>query len=305
VAVFAGVLLLLVLIPQVGSKINGSYRWIRLGSISAQPSELSKFALVIMMSAWMTRVRSKAHTFMEGILKPLLMMGVFLGLVISEPDFGTTVLLGVVGAAIMFAAGAPLRYLLVLGAIGTVVFIGAVWNDPVRSGRVLAFLNPEKYPKEAYHLQQSVQAFTEGGVWGKGLSNSRQKQSFLPEAHTDFILAIIGEELGLVATILVVLLFGGFLVCGAVISFQAPDFFGRLLGIGFTLMTSVQAVINVGVVTGCLPTKGLALPFISYGGSSLIVSMMCVGVLLNIAHQRVVPEDCVASQAAKDRARWF
>ncbi len=305
VAVFAAVLLVLVLVPHIGAKINGSHRWIRLGPISAQPSELSKFALVIMMSAWMTQIRANAHTFMEGILKPLSMMGVFLVLVIAEPDFGTTVLLGVVGAAIMFTGGSPPRYLFLLGVLGVLVFAMAVMHDPVRSGRILAFMNPEKYPKEAYHLQQSEQAFTLGGVWGVGLGESLQKHYYLPEAHTDFILAIIGEELGLAATILVVLLFAGFLACGVVVSFQAPDLFGRLMGIGFTLMTAVQAVINIGVVSGCLPTKGLALPFISYGGSSLIVSMMCVGVLLNIAQQRVVPEDCAVSQAAKDRARWF
>lgn len=304
-AVFSGLLLVLVMIPHIGAKINGSHRWIRIGPISTQPSELAKFALVIMMSAWMTRAGTLSGTFKEGILKPLLLMLPVLGLVILEPDFGTTVLLGVVGAAIMFAAGCPGRYLAFLGLLGLLVFAFAVKNDPVRAGRVLAFMDPEKYPKEAYHLQQSEQAFTLGGVWGVGLGESLQKHFYLPEAHTDFILAIIGEELGLAASILVVLLFSGFLACGAVISFQAPDSFGRLMGIGFTLMTSVQAAINIGVVSGCLPTKGLALPFISYGGSSLIVSMMCVGVLLNIARQAVVPEDCAVTRAVRDKNRWL
>ncbi|MEI7880555.1 MAG: putative lipid II flippase FtsW [bacterium] len=304
-SVFAGLLLVLVLVPGIGAKINGSHRWIRIGPISTQPSELAKFALVIMMSAWMTRAGNQAATFKEGILKPLALMVPVLGLVIIEPDFGTTVLLGVVGAAIMFTGGSPARYLALLGLLGLLLFAGAVMHDPVRAGRVLAFMDPEKYPKEAYHLQQSEQAFTLGGVWGVGLGESLQKHFYLPEAHTDFILAIIGEELGMAATILVVLLFAGFLACGAVISFQAPDGFGRLMGIGFTLMTSVQAAINIGVVSGCLPTKGLALPFISYGGSSLIVSMMCVGVLVNIARQGVVPEDCAVRHAVRDRARWM
>jgi len=304
-SVFSGLLLVLVLVPHIGAKINGSHRWIRIGPISTQPSELAKFALVIMMSAWMTKVGANSRSFKEGILKPLSLMVPVLGLVILEPDFGTTVLLCVVGAAIMFIGGSPPRYLGLLGVLGLLAFAGAVMHDPVRSGRVLAFMDPDKYPKEAYHLQQSEQAFTLGGVWGVGLGESLQKHFYLPEAHTDFILAIIGEELGLAATILVVLLFSGFLACGAVISFQAPDLFGRLMGVGFTLMTSVQAAINIGVVTGCLPTKGLALPFISYGGSSLIVSMMCVGVLLNIARQGVVPEECAVTRAVKDKARWL
>jgi len=304
-SVFAVLLLVLVLVPHIGAKINGSHRWIRVGPISTQPSELAKFALVIMMSAWMTRVGVKSHTFKEGILKPVLLMGPFLGLVILEPDFGTTVLLAVVGVIIMFAGGSPLRYLILGVVAGMIVFAAAVKHDPVRAGRVLAFMDPEKYPKEAYHLQQSEQAFTLGGVWGVGLGGSLQKHFYLPEAHTDFILAIIGEELGLAATILVVLLFSGFLACGTVISFQAPDLFGRLLGIGFTMMTSVQAAINIGVVTGCLPTKGLALPFISYGGSSLIVSMMCVGVLVNIARQGVITEECAVKKAVGDKARWL
>lgn len=304
-SVFSGLLLVMVLVPGIGAKINGSHRWIRVGPISTQPSELAKFAMVIMMSSWMTRAGIQGRTFKEGILRPLLLLTPMLGLVILEPDFGTTVLLGVVGAAIMFTGGSPKRYLAILGVIGMLVFAAAVMHDPIRAGRVLAFMEPEKYPREAYHLQQSEQAFTLGGVWGVGLGESLQKHFYLPEAHTDFILAIIGEELGLAATVLVVLLFSGFLACGAVISFQAPDVLGRLLGIGFTLMTSVQAAINVGVVSGCLPTKGLALPFISYGGSSLIVSMMCVGVLLNIARQAVVPEDCAVTRAVGDRARWM
>jgi len=286
-------------------KVNGSHRWMRLGPISVQPSEFAKFVLVIMMSVRMAGLGPKANTFMEGIAKPGLLMGVLLGLVFLEPDFGTTVLLGSVGCAIMFAGGCSSRPLIAGVVVGVILFAIAVYLDPVRAGRVLAFLNPEKYPKEAYHLQQSLQSFTLGGGWGVGLGESLQKHFFLPEAHTDFILAIIGEELGLPATLLVVLLFGGFLVCGLMISIQAPDAFGRLLGLGYTLMTAVQATINIGVVTGCLPTKGLALPFISYGGSSLIVSMMCVGVLINIARQGVVTEDRAVHRAVRDKTRWL
>jgi cell division protein FtsW len=183
-------------------------------------------------------------------------------------------------------------------------FAVAILHDEVRRGRVLAFLMPDKYPAAAYQLHQSMEAFTLGGFWGVGLGESLQKQYFLPEAHTDFILAIIGEELGLVVTCLVIALFAGFLICGIVISLQAPDLFGRLLGTGFTLMTTIQAVINVGVVTGCMPTKGIPLPFISYGGSSLLMSMIAVGVLVNIARQRVVDESR-PRQAVRDKCQWM
>jgi len=304
-SVFAGLLLVLVLVPSIGPKINGSHRWIRLGPISTQPSELAKFAVVIMLSSWMATRKGKEGTFMEGILKPGAMLLPMLGLIFKEPDFGTTVLLAVVGCSILFAGGSPVRYLGLGAIIGIIGFAIAVMHDPVRAGRILAFIEPEKYPAAAYHLQQSEQAFTLGGVWGVGLGESLQKHFYLPEAHTDFILAIIGEELGLVATLLVVLLFAGFLACGAMIIRQAPDLLGRLMALGFTLMTTVQATINVGVVTGCLPTKGLALPFISYGGSSLIVSMMCVGVLVNIAHQGIVPEGKAVLRAVQDKGRWL
>jgi cell division protein FtsW len=188
-----------------------------------------------------------------------------------------------------------------LGAVG---LAGAILHDDVRRGRILAFLMPDKYPAAAYQLHQSMEAFTLGGFWGVGLGESLQKQYFLPEAHTDFILAIIGEELGLVVTCLVLALFAGFLICGMVISLQAPDLFGRMLGSGFTLMTAFQAAINVGVVTGCMPTKGLPLPFISYGGSSLLMSMVAVGALVNIARQRVVEAD-QPKQAVRDKCQWI
>lgn len=301
---FSVLLLVMVLIPGVGTEINGSHRWLRIGSFSAQPSEFSKFAMIIMMSSWMAKSGGKAGTFKEGILKPGLLLATMMGLVFLEPDFGTTLLLAMVGAAIMFTGGSPARYLVIGIVAGMILFAGAVMHDPVRAGRVLAFMNPEKYPKAAYHLQQSEQAFTLGGPWGVGLGESLQKHFYLPEAHTDFILAIIGEELGLAATILVVLLFAGFLACGTLISMRAPDNVGRLMGMGFTLMTSMQAAINIGVVTGCLPTKGLALPFISYGGSSLIVSIMMVGALLNIARQAVMTEERAVVRAARDKVRW-
>jgi len=303
-AILSATLLVLVLVPHVGAKIGGSRRWLRIGPVSFQPSELAKFGTVVMLAAWMSRVGRKAGQLLEGVAKPGLALAVISGLIFFEPDFGTTILVATVGLALLYAGGANPRVLLVVSVLGFAGFAVAVLHDPVRMGRVLAFLMPEKYPAAAYQMHQSMDAFTIGGVGGLGLGKSIQKHYFLPEAHTDFIQAIVGEELGLTASCLVVLLFGGFLACGMRISLQAPDLFGRLLGTGLTLMTTVQAAINVGVVTGCLPTKGLPLPFISYGGSSLMMSLVSVGVLLNIARHGVA-DDAAPHHAVKDRARWF
>lgn len=303
VTVFAVALLVLVLVPHIGFKVGGSRRWLKVGGFSLQPSEFAKLASVIMLSAWMSKVGRKARLFVPGILKPGVMLGAFLGLVFLEPDFGTTILIAAVGFALMYLGGARPSYLAIVGTLGFVVFMVAVMHDPVRMGRILAFLMPEKYPAAAYQLGQSKDAFIMGGVGGCGLGESIQKHFYLPEAHTDFILAIVGEELGLPVSLLVVLLFGGILATGLIIAHQARDMFGRLLAMGITLMTVVQAVINVGVVTGCLPTKGLPLPFISYGGSSLVMSMIGVGILINIARQGI-PDDHHLADAPRDGAQW-
>lgn len=296
------VLLVLVLIPPIGSSVNGSYRWIRLGPLSYQPSELVKFSIIVMMAAWMTAIAHHAAEFVKGLVVPALLLVVPLGLLMLEPDFGTTLLVAVVGMTIMFVAGANTGYLLITATFGMCLFVVAVVQNANRWGRFIAFIMPEKSPEVAYQLAQSKAAFYSGGALGVGLGKSVAKHFYLPEAHTDFILAIVGEELGLVATGLVLALFVGVLICGLVISWQAPDMFGRLLGFGITLMLSLQAALNIGVVTGCLPTKGLPLPFISYGGSSLLMAVVCVAVLLNIAQHSASPDDDEHVQPIKDRA---
>jgi len=298
----AVVLLALVLVPRVGTRIAGSSRWLRAGPMSVQPSEFAKIAVVVVLSAWMSRLGLRSGRLLEGLLIPLVGLGVILVLVLLEPDYGTTLLVGVVGMLILFAGGARLGHLIVAGASGVCAFILAVLQDPVRMGRVLAFLMPEKYPEAAYHLSQSKVAFIRGEWFGVGLGNSIQKQFYLPEAHTDFILAIIGEELGLLVTLVVVGLFIAILVCGMIITFSAPDPFGRLLAFGMTVLLTLQAAINVGVVTGCLPTKGLALPFISYGGSSLVASVAAISILLNVAGHCAAPEEDDHTRLIKDRA---
>ncbi len=302
-AFLAAALLLVVLIPHIGVKVGGSRRWLKAGGFSFQPSEFAKLASVIMLSAWMTRAGRKANRLVEGIFKPGAMLGVFLLLIIREPDYGTTILIASVGFALLFVGGARPGPLAVVATLGLAVFAVAVMRDPVRMGRILAFWMPEKYPAAAYQLGQSKDAFILGGFGGCGLGESIQKHFYLPEAHTDFILAIVGEELGLIATVLVVLLFGGILACGLIIASRARDLYGRLLATGLTLTVVLQAAINVGVVTGCLPTKGLPLPFISYGGSSLVMSTIGVGILINIALQGH-PDDQHLGDTVQDGTQW-
>lgn len=296
-------LLLMVFVPGLGMKAGGSYRWIRFGPVSLQPSEIAKMAVVILMSLWMERVGRRARLFKDGFLYPSIGLGVFLLLILLEPDFGTTALVVAVGGALMFAGGTSLLYLVMLAVLGVCGFAVMVMNDPVRLARVTAFIDPSRSPATAYHLAQSKVAFIRGGAWGQGLGNSIQKQFYLPEAHTDFILAIIGEELGYVFTIMVLLLFAVILVCGIYISLHAQDVLGRLLAFGFTLLLVMQAAINVGVVTGCLPTKGLPLPFISYGGSSLVGSMVAIGILINVAAHCGNEDRHAHSRVVKNRVR--
>ena len=295
-------LLTMVMVPGLRLKIGGAYRWFRMGPFSFQPSELAKIAVVVMLSAWMTRCGVRSLRFRDGVLKPMAMLGVFLALVIKEPDYGTTILLATVGVCVLFVGGARGWQLALPCLIGVACIAYLISLDPVRLGRIVAFIEPERNPKVAYHLAQSKMSFMLGGLWGVGLGNSLQKHFYLPEAHTDFILAIIGEELGLVATLGVVLLFAGYLFCGMRIALKAPDCFGRLTAFGLTMMIGLQAFINGGVVTGVLPTKGLPLPFISYGGSSLIMSMVATGILMNIARHTASGDDA-HTRAVKDRTQ--
>jgi cell division protein FtsW len=279
----AFLLMLIVLIPHIGSKIGGSRRWLRLAGFSFQPSEVGKLAITVGLAWWLSRVGRKADSLKEGLLLPMGGLGLICLLAIAEPDLGTTILIGASGVAMMFVAGTRLGYLAITCTLGLVGFVLYVLFDDVRRGRILAFIMPEQFPAPAYQLMQSVNAFISGGLFGSGLGESIQKHLYLPEAHTDFILAIIGEELGFIGSMSVVLLFLGIMTCGLMISFRSLDREGKLLAFGMTFLLVAQAAINVGVVTGCLPTKGLPLPFISYGGSSMLFSMSCIGVLLNIA----------------------
>ena len=276
-------LLLLVLIPAVGNQINGSRRWIELGFFSIQPSEGMKFFIVLFLSHYLSVHQRCLNRFKEGYLMPFIWLGVPFVLIILEPDFGTAFLLGIVGVTLFFLAGMKLRYLVPTVLLGIVTFSIAVYNNPERLSRVSSFLNPQEYKQDqAYQLWQGMIAFGVGGLDGVGLGNGRQQNGFLPEAHTDFVFSVLGEELGFIATIGVVLIFFGFgFLCIQSLK-RCHQLYHFLLVSGSCLFILYQALINIGVVTGCLPTKGISLPFISYGGSNLVVMATLVGLIINV-----------------------
>jgi cell division protein FtsW len=282
----AVVLLILCFVPPIGMRVNGAWRWIDLGFASFQPSELGKVAALVFVAWWYERFQDHTAEFWRGFVVPLAVVGVIMGLIVCEVDLGATSLIGVTVLAVMFVAGAGLRWLLPLLGVGFAVLGYAIFNIEERMGRMLAFLDPEKYRlTEGLQQWQALLAFGAGGAEGLGLGNGRQKMLYLPYAHTDFIFPMIGEELGLRFTLLTVFCFLLILLAGVLIAMNSKDRFGMLLGFGITLIISLQAAINIGVTTSLLPNKGMPLPFISYGGSNLAVSMMLVGILLNIHRQ--------------------
>jgi cell division protein FtsW len=280
------VLIALVLVPtKVTRVINGARRWIDFGPIRLQPSELARLALIIALAWYAERFQRQMATFKRGILIPGIFIAPVLALIILEPDFGSTILLATVCVTMLVISGVRMRYVLPPLIIGIVGVAWLIWHDPVRHDRILAFLDPEKYKdtRAGYQSWQALLALGSGGWTGLGLGNGRQKLGFVPEHHTDFILSIIGEELGLVCTLLVVLAFLVLVLCGLFIASRARDRFGALLASGLTLLIGLQAAINIGVVTSALPNKGMPLPFISYGGSNLLAMLTCIGILLSIA----------------------
>lgn len=305
-AVISVILLAAVFVPGLGAKIGGSFRWIKLGPITFQPSEAAKFSMVVVLATWLNYTGQKIDRIKEGFVLPMAGLGVLIVLLMLEPDYGTTALVAAVCMAMLFVAGTRLSCLSVVSVLGAFMFIIALMHSEVRWKRMMAFMHPDdpEYAAKGYHLLQSKIAFISGGMYGTGLGNSLQKHLYLPEAHTDFIFAIIGEELGFIASLAVVAAFMIILICGMIISFKASDPLGRLLAFGFTIMIVLQAFINIAVVTGCAPTKGIALPFISYGGSSLLISIVSVGVILNIAGHTEGEGD-VHIKPIKDRIHRF
>lgn len=284
---FTLLLLILVYVKPIGQNINGSSRWIRFPGIpfSFQPSEFAKLAAILFLAYWFGQKHAAWPGFLRGLLIPGAILAVMLVLILAEVDFGATLLIAATSGAMFLAAGAPLFWLVPLGVAGGAGIAFLVSKHPERMGRIVAFLDPEKYAAgEAYQLINALYGFVAGGFSGLGLGRGLQKQRYLPEAHTDFIYACIGEELGLLATLSIIALFIFFLATGLRIAARSVDRRGQLLAFGITVLISLQALINIGVVTGCLPTKGLSLPFISYGGSGLLVLLFMAGILVNIAN---------------------
>jgi cell division protein FtsW len=304
--VVAVILLGLVFAPVVGIHRNGASRWVGYHGISFQPSELAKLALIIVLAWYGERFQRQMTTWKRGILIPGIIIAPILALVFREPDRGTTILLAGVSVTILLVAGVRWRFI-VPPACAAIIALGvSLFRDPMRLKRILSWWHLEENKSGVgYQAYQAMLALGAGGWTGRGLGDSRQKLGFVPEQHTDFILSIIGEELGLIATVLVVLAFVAIVICGIYIAVRAPDTFGLLLGSGIAFMIGLQAFINIGVVTSALPNKGLPLPFISYGGSNLLLMLASVGVLLSVARKAREPdrlEDVAATKKAN--AGW-
>ena len=281
------VLLVMVLIPSLGVAAKGARRWLRWGPVSIQPAELAKLVTVIYLAAYLAKKSDKLQCFRSGLLPSLIVVGVLSGLVLLEPDLGTVVVIGLVTVSLLFLGGARLTHLAGLGLCAIPIVLVLVLGSSYRRQRLMTFLAPWKDASDAgFQITQSFLAFGSGGPFGVGLGEGKQKLFFLPEAHTDFVLALVGEELGLAGTAGVIVLFALFVWRGFQIASRARMPFDKYLGLGITLLIGIQALVNAAVVTGLLPTKGLTLPFVSYGGSSLVVSFVALGILLSISRDR-------------------
>ena len=276
-------------VPHIGMRINGSRRWVGYGPITFQPSELAKIATIFFLAAWFARSEKPDGNALSGFIIPLAIISVPAALVLGEVDLGTTALIGTMAFVVMFIAGTNPLLLggLAVAGLGGLLVVATQISE--RMSRLSAFLHPQTYKDDAGLQQmQALIAWGSGGMDGLGLGNGRQKMLYLPYAHTDFIFPIIGEELGLRFSLLVVFLFVVIIVCGIMIALHARDRFGLLLGCGIISLLALQAAVNIGVTTSLLPNKGLPLPFISYGGSNLAACMFGVGVLVNIYRQGIL-----------------
>jgi len=277
-------LLVLVLVSPFGREGGGARRWFRIGSFSFQPSEAVKIAFLIYLADFLSRKKNDLHQLREGFMPPLLILGLVVGLIILQPDLGTAVAIVMVTLFMLFLAGTKMRYLGVTLASFLPIFILYIFLKPHAARRILAFVAPEKDPLGvSFQIMQSFVALGSGGLFGVGLGQSRQKLFYLPACHTDFIFSIIGEELGLLGTLSVLSLFFLFSWNCYQILRRVQDRFGRLLGFGIASLITLEALVNIGVACGALPTKGLPLPFVSYGGSALVFNLVGVGLLLNIS----------------------
>jgi cell division protein FtsW len=277
-------LLVLVLLPPFGQAINGTRRWFRIGPLSFQPVELAKFALVLYLASFLTRRAAALRSFWQGLFPILLVAGTMALLTFVQPDLGNSLALVVLTLVLAYLAGAPVKHRAWVAAAALPLVTLAVALKPYRWRRMLAFVNPWDDPQgSGFQIIQSFLALGSGGLTGRGLGGSKQKLFYLPEPYTDFIFAIVGEELGLIGAVCVIALFAVLIWRGLRVGLRAPDPFGSYLALGLTVMLATQTLVNLGVVMGALPTKGLPLPFVSFGGSALLMTMFSAGVLLNIS----------------------
>ena len=296
--ILAFILLALVFVPRIGHASHGAHRWIKAG-LTIQPSEFAKLALIVMLAWYGDRYQRQMQNWKRGVVFSGILIALVLGLIFVEPDRGTTILLAAVSGAMLLVAGVRWKHVLIPASLGAAGFVVSILHDPMRMGRIFAWWHPEQHLEgAALQAQQAMIGLGSGGWFGVGLGNGLRKFGYLPEIHTDFIFANIGEELGLVATMLVVLAFLVVVVCGFYIALNAGNTFGFLLAAGITFLIGLQAAINIGVVTSALPNKGLPLPFISYGGSNLLAMLTCVGILFSVArHAR--PRGAIASASVE------
>jgi cell division protein FtsW len=277
-------LLALVHVPALGHAAGGARRWMRLGPVTFQPSELARIALVLWLSRSLANKQDRIRVFSVGFLPHLFMLGLFAVLLMLQPDFGTAVVLTAVTFALLFVAGARLAWLLAMVGAAAPVAALLIWKSPYRIQRVLTFLDPWKDPRgHGYQTVESLLGFGAGGSFGVGLGESHQKLFFLPAAHTDFILSIVGEELGFAGVAAVLLLFAVVVWRGIKAAHAAPDAFGCWAALGLSLLLGLEALVNAGMALALLPTKGMALPFLSYGMTSVIASCIAAGVILSVS----------------------
>ena len=281
-------LLAILIVPGWRHEVGGAARWLKFSSLSFQPAEFAKLALVIYLAHSLAKKEERMKSFSAGFLPYVIVLGIFFVLVLKQPDFGTGIVFVALVFIMLFAAGARLLFLgsTLLAALPVLVFLAL--RAGYRKERLLTFLNPWDHPGNAgFQIIQSFLAFGAGKLFGVGLGDGKQKLFYLPEVHTDFILPVIGEELGLLGVSVVIVVFALLIIRGFQVSLRAPDLFGAYLALGIATLLAVQTLLNMGVVMGLLPTKGSTLPFISYGGTSLIVNLMAVGILLNISSRTV------------------
>lgn len=285
--IFTFFLLVLTLVPHVGFATGGARRWLGLRALSFQPSELGKLALVLFLAAKLSQLGEGVRSLSKGVAPALFVTLLLAAPVLVEPDMGTASLYIFTSFAVLFTAGARIEHLIMCVLVMLPSALIAIGSSAYKRNRILAFLHPWKDPQNTgFHIVQSLLALGSGGIFGLGLGASRQKYFYLPEAHTDFIFAVIGEELGMLGAVAVLALFVVFAIRAVIIALRAPDRFGMLLAMGCAFLIVIQAFINVGVVTASWPVTGVPLPFISFGGTSLIVSMVAVALIANVGRHR-------------------